>query len=142
MLKAIALSFPLMCLALPLNAQNGTVSQFGGASIACYYMIISMDHDDALDCGQPFDAEHEANYQTIHTAMEDYIRTYAGPNGDAILAALKRSASHKAGTPREDVCEKFAARRNSAGLLTSAETVAKLQDLLKTTPNPMAGGCL
>jgi hypothetical protein len=60
-----------------------------------------------------------------------------------LLSALKRGASHKPGTSREEVCDKFQARRKVLDLETSSETVAMVEEGMRKAPgDPMAGGCI
>jgi len=78
----------------------------------------------------------------MHSEMEDYIRTNARGDGDQLLAALKRSASHNPGTPREDICEKFQARKKAIEGMTSAGSLEGIREAMKTPGNPLAGGCI
>lgn len=128
-LQIVALSFLLSMSALPSRAQAG--------SWGCVYMIMSHAHAAAAACGAPLDSEHEANYVTLHAALEQFIRTNASSNPDGLLSALQRSSQL---LPQENVCDPSFKR--SLETMTGSENAAKIQEAMKIPSDPMAGGCI
>jgi hypothetical protein len=128
-LQIVALSCLLTPAALPAQAQT--------ASVACLYMLLTATHAAVTACGPPLDGEHEANYVTLHSAVEKFIRENARSDPDGLLAALQRSSRPP---PPEKTCDP--SFRRSLETMTAPETVAKIQEGMKTPSDPMVGGCL
>lgn len=127
--KTAALALALTIPALPSQAQS--------ASWGCVYMIITHAHAAIAACGVPLDKEHEANYLSLQTGLEQFIRASAGSNPDGLLMALKRSAQLH---PQENPCE--SSWKQSLENLTSTESTARIQAAMKIPGDPMKGGCI
>jgi hypothetical protein len=119
----------------------GATTAEAQSSIACMYMLLRVYRAELDYCRVPLPAQREARYQRMRTGMEQFIRSHAKNDPEAMIKGIDSNIQRAIAGLKSCQSDDFRLAQKAMDQLTEPENERMVANTLKIPRDPQQGTC-
>ena len=119
----------------------GATAAEAQSSIACMYMLLRVYRAELEYCRVPLPAQREARYQRMRTGMEQFIRSHAKNDPEAMIKGIDSNIQRAIAGLKSCQSDDFRLAQKAMDQLTEPEQETMVANTLKIPRDPQLGSC-